>query len=195
MRKWFPEEYIGEKGVMTEETAISVGYVKIVDFNRTKKALDHNMAIIDHATTEIKASEEVFNFRTVLVANFFFTARIILYHIIIVSLTLLPGVAVGLLIVVELSYLVLILINFFRLKYLVSLHLFLGKIIQSIFLLIFHAMSMVIYFTNGPKSVVKPSYKLQFTGMICLIISIGFEYLFLLINIIWLIKNICDKRK
>jgi hypothetical protein len=31
--------------------------------------------------------------------------------------------------------------------------------------------------------------------MICLIISIGFEYLFLLINIIWLIKNICDKRK
>ena len=157
MRKWFPEEYIGEKGVLTEETATNIGYIKIVDYRRTKDSLYHNMAVIDHATAEIKASEKVFNFRTVLVANFAFLARIIFYHLIIVSLSLLPGVSVALLMLVELGYISLIANNFFKLKYLVSLHLFLGKITQSFFLLIFHTVSLIIYFKYGPKSVVQPA--------------------------------------
>jgi hypothetical protein len=154
MRKWFLEEYISENGIMSEETATSVGYVKILDYKRTKDSLMHNMAVIDHATAEIKASEKVFNFKTVLVANFAFMARIIFYHLIIVSMSLLAGVAVVLLMVVELTYILLISSNFFKLKYLISIHLFLGKVTQSFFLLVFHSVSLVIYFKHGPNSVV-----------------------------------------
>ena len=128
IRNWFHEEYISEKGIMTKETATSIGYIKIIDYKRTMDYLIHNMAIIDHATAEIKATEKVFNFRAVLVANFAFMARIIFYYIIIVSLTLLPGVTVVLLMIVEISYILLIASNFFKLKYLVSLHLFIGKV-------------------------------------------------------------------
>jgi hypothetical protein len=54
MRKWFAEEYISENGIMSEETATSVGYVKILDYKRTKDSLMHNMAVIDHATQKLK---------------------------------------------------------------------------------------------------------------------------------------------
>ena len=122
-------------------------------------------------------------------------ARIILYHLIIVSLTLLPGVSVGLLLLVELAYMALICNNFFKLKYFISLHLFLGKVTQSFFLMIFHTVSFIIYVKNGPNSLVQPSLLLQQIAMWCLIISVGFEYLFLVFNIIWLIKNLCNQRK
>ena len=53
-RKWIPEELVNENGIMTQETAINLGYIKIVDFNRTMNSLNHNMAVMDHATAEIK---------------------------------------------------------------------------------------------------------------------------------------------
>ena len=139
---------------MTKEKAIEAGYVKIIDFERTKDFLVNNMAIINHATGELKDSENVFNFKSVLVANFAFLARIILYHIFLVSLALQPGMVIFLLLTVELAYMLLITNNFFKLKYLVSLHLFIGKVTQSFFLLIFHLISLIIYFKHGPNSVV-----------------------------------------
>ena len=153
-RKWFLEEHVSVNGILTEETAKNLGYVKIIDFKRTKDSFNNNMAIIDHATAEIKASEKVFNFRTVLVANFAFLVRIILYHLIIVSLSLIPGVTVIFLMLIEIAYIALISSNFFKLKYLVSLHLFLGKVTQAFFLLVFHTVSLIIYIKHGPNSVV-----------------------------------------
>ena len=161
IRNWFPEEYISEKGVMAKETAIKMGYIKIIDYSRTKNYLEYNMAIIDHATAEIKTSAKMFDFKSVLVANFAFLLRVCLYHLIIVALSTHPGITVIMLMMVEILYTILISMNFFKLRYFVSLHLFFGKLTQSAFLMIFHAVSMIIFFKNGPKSIIQPSLLLQ----------------------------------
>lgn len=139
---------------MTQDVATKAGYIKIIDYHRTKNALVNNMAIIDHATAEIKASKKVFDYRSILLANFAFTIRIILYHIILVSLAHHAGIGVILLLLVELGYIVLITRNFLKLKYLISIHLFVSKFTQSLFLLIFHMISFIIYLKYGLNSIV-----------------------------------------
>lgn len=137
MRNWFPEELICEKGIMTKQQVIELGYFKMVDYNRTTECLAYNMAYVDHATAEIKTSAIMFNFKSILVANFAFLLRVCLYHMIIVALSTNPGITVILLIIVELLYIILISINFFKLKYFVSVHLFIGTFLNFFKNLIF----------------------------------------------------------
>jgi hypothetical protein len=86
------------------------------------------MAIIDHATAEIKAFKEIFNYRSVLIANFAFLIRVMMYHIILVAFVHLPWFTITMLLFVETSYMFLIARNFVKIKYLVSLHLFWSRI-------------------------------------------------------------------
>jgi hypothetical protein len=58
---------------------------------------------------------------------------------------------------IELAYMGLITKNFVTLKYLISIHLFASKLTQSIFLFLFHIISMIILTKNGPASDVPPS--------------------------------------
>ena len=139
---------------MTSEDAEKLNYIKIIDYHRTKDSLSQNMAIIDHATAEIKAVKEVFDYRTVLITNFAFLFRAIMYHVVLVSLVLEPGICIFMLLMIELLYMVLIAINFLKLKHLISIHLFLSKISQSMFLTLFHCISLIIFFKNGPNSVI-----------------------------------------
>jgi hypothetical protein len=114
---------------MTPEDAEKLGYIKLIDYQRTMHILAYNMAIIDHATTEIKASKQIFEYKTILIGNFAFLLRAMVYHIILVSLELEPGITIFMLLVVELTYITLIIWNFFKLKYLISIHLFFSKFI------------------------------------------------------------------
>lgn len=123
-------------------------------------------------------------------ANFAFVVRVVLYHIFIVALSNQPGVLIFLLIALEGSYIALIIKNFIILKYLISVHLFIAKVVQSVFLLFFHLISMVMFFQNGPTSLVQPSTSLQNISMWCLLVSIGLEYIFLVVNIVWIIKTL-----
>jgi hypothetical protein len=59
--------------------------------------------------------------------------------------------------IIELSYMTLIVKNFVTLKYLISIHLFASKLTQSIFLFLFHVISVIIHSKNGPASDVPPS--------------------------------------
>lgn len=55
--------------------------------------------------------------------------RVIIYHIFIVALANQPGFLIMSLIVLESVYILLIIKNFLILKYLVSLHLFIAKVV------------------------------------------------------------------
>jgi hypothetical protein len=114
---------------MTQEEAKNEGYIKIIDYHRTYDFLQYNIAIIDHAAAEIKPSKDMFINKTVLISNFAFIMRAMLYYTILVTLLLEPGITIFMLLLVELTYMILIVWNFFKLKYLVSIHLFLSKII------------------------------------------------------------------
>jgi hypothetical protein len=145
MRDFFWEEEMLNGGVMNEEKATKLGYIRVIDYQRTKKYLIYNQAIMDHATAEIKPEKKVFNFKTILLANFAFTMRIILYHIFMVALANSPLILIVMLMVIELSYMILIIKNFIILKYLISVHLFASKVTQSAFLFFFHVVSLLIH--------------------------------------------------
>jgi hypothetical protein len=96
---------------------------------------------------------------------------------------------------VEVAYISLIVKNFLVLKYLISSHLFISKLTQAVFLLIFHCLTLQIYLKNGQNSPIPPSKLVQSIGMWCLIIAVVFEYLFLIINIVWIVRELLKKRK
>ena len=157
--------------------------------------LSLNLAVIEHATGEIKPNEKVFDFKTVMLSNFAFIIRVVIYHIFIVALANQPGILIVSLILLESAYIILIIKNFLILKYLVSIHLFIAKVVQSFFMLIFHFISLIMFLSNGPTSKVQPSAGLQNISMWCLLISIVLEYVFLVINIIWIIRTLIQARR
>lgn len=158
MRNWFKDDDICETGgVMTPQDAEKLGFVRVIDHYRSKNILSLNLAVINHATAELKPSQKVFDFKTVLIANFAFVVRVIMYHIFIVALSNQPGILIFFLIALEGAYIALIIKNFIILKYLISVHLFVAKVVQSAFLLFFHLISMIMFFQNGPTSLIQPS--------------------------------------
>ena len=180
---------------MKPQDAEKLGYVRVIDHFRSRNILSLNLAVINHATAELKPSEKSFDFKTVLMANFAFLIRIVLYHIFIVGLCNQPGILIIMLTALEGSYIALIIKNFVVLKYLISVHLFIAKVVQSAFLLFFHLISMIMFFNNGPTSIYEPSTGLQKISMWCLLISIGLEYIFLVVNIVWIVRSLCQARK
>ena len=180
---------------MTPTDAGKLGFIRVIDHYRSKNILSLNLAVINHATSELKPSEKVFDFKTVLMANFAFVIRVVMYHIFIVALSNQPGILIFFLIALEGAYIALIIKNFIILKYLISAHLFIAKVVQSTFLLFFHLISMVMFFQNGPTSLVQPSLSLQNVSMWCLVVSIGLEYIFLIVNIIWIVKSLLQTRR
>jgi hypothetical protein len=184
-----------ESKVMTKEQAANLGYVRIVDYERTMRYLSVNKALVDFSTTELKPCKEMFDYKSVILSNVAFIIRIALYHVLLVCLSNLPGTLVIFFISIELSYLALILKNFTALKNLISWHLLASKILQAFFLLAFHLISGLFLVRQMNNSANYPSMGEQKMAMWCLLIIIAFEYIFLVFNIVWIIRMVCQKKK
>jgi hypothetical protein len=180
---------------MTKKAATTIGYKRVVDYKRSRNKFLLNTAVVEHATAELKPSKRVFDYKTILLANFSFLIRVISYHVILVALATNTVMQIYGLIIVELVYIGLIVKNFIVLKYLISAHLFISKLTQAVFLLVFHIISLLIFFQHGPNSQTPPSKSMQNTGMWCLLISVAFEYIFLIVNVVWIGKQLLKKRK
>lgn len=175
---------------MKPEEAEKLGYVRVIDSHRTSLFLKLNITLLNHALAELRPDKPVFQLKSALLSNFAFLLRIILYHVLIVSLSNQAGILIISLILLESSYIFVIVKNFIAVKHLISVHLFVGKLVQSCFLLFFHFISLMIYVNIGPSSATQPSSTLQKTAMWCLAASIILEYVFLVINIIWTVKTL-----
>ena len=100
-----------------------------MDFDRTKRELESNEPIQNHATSELKKDDpSVYSKKSIILANFGFLIRIVGYHIILVSFAKNAIFGSVSLMAVELGYLGLIIRNFLQLRYLVSLHMFISKV-------------------------------------------------------------------
>jgi hypothetical protein len=84
LRDQFSEEKMDE--IMSPDAAKRIGYRKVLDYRRSKHLFLLNMAVVDHATAELKPKRNVFSYRTILLANFSFLLRVIMYHLILVAL-------------------------------------------------------------------------------------------------------------
>ena len=191
IRDFFYEEHMLES-VMSAEKASAIGYVRIIDFERSFQMLADNAPLQQHATGELKKDPKFMRIKTILLANFFFLFRVILYHIILVALPQSAEIQLAFLIAIELFYLGLITINYSKYKYLNSCHLFISKITQCLFLIIFHLLCLTFLFKYRKKPV---PIGLQKVGIWSIIVSIGCEYVFLLINFFFIFKAIFGNRK
>jgi hypothetical protein len=146
------------KNIMSVEEAKARGYTRFIDYSSLNLIFDINQAILDHATAELKTDKpELYLRKTVLLGNFSYLLRILIYHILLVALCNSPFILVPLLMITEISYSLLIFRNFIALRYFTSIHLFISKLSQSMFLLMFHAISMSFLIQNGPNSQKAPS--------------------------------------
>ena len=86
LREYFWETDMIE-AVMTKDQATKLGYVRVIDYQRSKNVLLSNLAVEDHATAELKKDNpQIYSSKAILLANFSFLLRIIGYHLILVAL-------------------------------------------------------------------------------------------------------------
>jgi hypothetical protein len=152
LRDWFWEDEMIKNNIMTKDQATKNGYVRVADFKTCISHIESNMAVFAHATSELKPTKKVFSYKSVLLANFAFVLRVILYHITLVAFCNSGLMQVGSLILIESCYIFLIVKNFILLRYLVSIHMFFSKMSQSLFLLFFHVITFMVILKNGPNS-------------------------------------------
>jgi hypothetical protein len=125
---YYEESYMLEN-IMNTETAKDLGYVRVIKFQNLEFLLDINAAILNHATAELKSyNPNLFLSKSILLGNFSFLMRILIYHVLLVSLCNNPYLQIFMLIITEASYSTLILKNFLKLSYLTNKHLFFSKI-------------------------------------------------------------------
>ena len=181
--------------VMDKETATKLGYVRVIDYRRSSNIILSNLAVEDHATAELKKDNpDIYCSKAILLANFSFLLRIIGYHLILVALPNNPFMQSILLLGLEVTYMGLIVKNFVKLKYLISMHMFISKVTQSFFLILFHIISLIMVFRANQKKI-QPSLTIQNVAMWCIIISIAIEYVFLIVNVVYIIKKLIKDRK
>ena len=192
-REYFQEDKM-IKYVMSKEEATQSGYFREVDYERTERNIESNEPIENHATSELKKDDpSIYSKKSILLANFGFLIRIVGYHVILVSFSKNSLCGSLSLMGIELGYLGLIIRNFLKLRYLVSLHMFISKVTQSLFLILFHIVTLIIITKYGIKD--QPSLSIQKVGMWSIIIAIICEYFFLIVNLIYIIKTFVKQCK
>ena len=192
LRDYFFEHDM-EKHVIDKEKARNIGYIRVLDYESNWRLLIRNHAVEDHAVAELKKDDpSLYNFRSILMGNFFFLLRLLVFHFIIVACNKMDGIQCLFLFILEVSYLAFITKNFMRLKYLISLHIFLSKFFQGMFLVIFQILCLWMTFWHHES---EPPRIAQKIGIWCIMIAIGMEYVFLAINILYIVKELIKKQK
>lgn len=147
LRPWFWEKDILK--IMPISKARRLGYKRVEDYSSTIKLNLKNHVISEYARSELKDNPDVYSNLSPVLGNYFFLVRILMYQIFLVALPNNPLIQVPLLIIVEGSYLASNVINYTKLKHLKTKRLFFSKLSQSLFLLIFLLMTLMLVFKKG----------------------------------------------
>lgn len=193
---YFEEDVVEEgqetDGKITVEKLEKLGYSKVIDYKGTMENILYDEVKEKHATSQLKENLDLYKVTTVLLANFFFLLRVVLYHVILVSLPFNPGFQTFLLLMLELGYLGIIVKNYIKHKFLNMAHTFISKVLQSVFLLIFIIVCLIINFGFRETPV---SITYQKIGMYSVLVAVFFEYFFLVYNIIFIVVVLIKNRK
>lgn len=197
--KSFQKKKLDEKQLeelnLNEKRAEELGYKKHIDLEKSLIKIWVNYTVINFAKEEIKKENRPALLKNFAIAfsNFSFTVRLLVYHILLVSLS---RIAVSMIVsfaLLECLQLSIIVKNYWKHRYFSRFYIFIWRVLQSSFLIIFHLCCVLIYIENksGKKD---PSIPLQKTTAFSLIILIVLEYLFLVINAIFVAYNFYKTR-
>lgn len=171
-------------------------FKRVYDYKELGPRLIRNEAVEAHSVAEIKKNNiAVLESKSILLANFLFIIRILLYHLVIVTLANNIGTQLYLLVTIEASYMILILVNFTKMKYLISIIMFFSKFSQSVFLMTFLIICLVFNTEDILKNGKEPNLAMQKVGMWVIISAILFEYLFLFWSIGFSVHQLLKEKK
>lgn len=153
-----------------------------------------NLTIQNFSKSVLKSQDNFAGRTMILISNAQYLLRILILHIILVSLHHLPLIQSIFLVIAELAYLVHLVARFMGNKHLNSVRFFIPHVFESVFVLAIQFLNISIYF-KAVEIIDPPSISAQLTG--CWIVFLAFltQYLNLAINIVLLIIEKCRKRK
>lgn len=165
---------------------------KEIDFDETMRNLRRDFPVEKYSTAELKKDKPgLFNSKAILLSNFCFLIRLVIYHLIIVGLCNNADIQVSFLLITEVFYFFFLYYTFKKYNHLVSTYLFVSKLSQSIFLFNFHIVSIIILKQKNEFGKSKqPSKGLQKFGVWNIMLAIGSEYFFLIISFAGVFKEV-----
>ena len=176
-------------------------FTKRVDIKRTAQFHKRNTPAIRQAISELNPTISMVSTYTVLLEDFSFLSKTIVYQILIVSLPRSPQLNILLILIIEVSYLALVIMNYYRYNHLRSGVLFAAKLPFSIFLVLIlilsakFSISQGIERRGGVRTAVRPSKGLQITGVLLILGSVMAEYILLVLKYYLTIRDFCKKKK
>lgn len=104
--QWFWDRKMKRLGA-TKEMAEELNYTKILDYADNKFLLYKNEAVVEFSLAVLKKNKKnIYKYKSALLSNFMFIVRVVVYHIILVSLANSPIAASLVMLVVEMLYLI-----------------------------------------------------------------------------------------
>lgn len=185
-----------KKMKLSDKEAGKMGYKKVQNFEKSFINLQVNNTIREHAVSEMPEEKlEYLSKMSIVTSNFSFVFKITLYHLILTAFSKSPTIAISGMILIELTLILILGLNFCKFSFLPKVLILVSKIVQSLFLLGFLVCCLMIkIYSYGEEK--KVSVTLQLVGVYSLILLIIFEYLILFLNcFIMLISFCCSSKK
>ena len=167
---------------------------KLIDWEVMVCKFRQNLTIQNFSKSVLKTQDDFAGRTMILISNAQYLLRILVLHVILVSLHHLPLVQIILLVITELAYVIHLIGRFLSNKHLNSVRFFIPHVLESAFVLAIQFVNLGMY-TSATEKIDPPSINAQLAG--CWIVFLAFlvQYLNLAINIVLLIIEKCSKKK
>lgn len=155
---------------------------------------ERNITIYKFSTSELKQNVKFSKNVLILVTNYIYLLRILAIHLLLIALPFAPIIQILLLLIVEFTYCSNLVLRYLKVKHLKSLRFLVFKVAQSVFLLAFQIVNLLIWF-KAEGSEVPPNAGLQKIGMFIVLSALTCEYLCFILSIAWAVINKLTERK
>ena len=165
-----------------------------IDYPATIKRLDQNLTVMHFSTNDLQQKKSYSGNRIILMSNFSFLLKLSVMQVILVGFNKSPVPAFFLLLSLELAYLGINVVYFFKHQHLKSIILLIPKIAQPLALILAEVVMLVnlLGFEDKNSTLTEPTQR--FLIKVILYSNI-LEYVFLVLNIILIIKIALSDRQ
>ena len=167
---------------------------KEIDYEVMLRKFRQNLTIQNFSKSVLKTQNDFAGRTMILISNAQYLLRILMLHIILVSMHHLPLLQSILLVITEMTYVIHLVCRFLSNKHLNSVRFFIPHVLESLFVLAIQFLNLSMY-AKAEDKIDPPSINLQLAG--CWIVFIAFlvQYLNLVINIVLLVVERCCRKK
>lgn len=178
----------------SEEKLEKMGYRKKLDLEATYLRNYLNIPMKENILGILREKDEkLLILFTIAYSNFYNIFRMIVFHLTLVVLSNLPTLQALIPLLLEFLHLIVVLFNFVKYRYLDFVHDFIYKILQSLILSLFLVNSLIVIQKSRDQFRVEIGN--QKFGVWCIIALIFIEYLYLVVNLIFIFIGLFKGKK